>query len=55
MTAAINIRKASSGDSSMLSGIIRESFCDVAERFGLTSENCPKHPSNCTQEKESEL
>jgi len=20
----------------------------VAERFGLTSENCPKHPSNCT-------
>jgi N-acetylglutamate synthase-like GNAT family acetyltransferase len=22
----------------------------VAERFGLTQENCPRHPSNCTAE-----
>ena len=26
---------------------IRGSFLDVAERFGLTEENCPRHPSNC--------
>ena len=51
MTATINIRQAGSGDSSTLSGIIRESFRDVAERFGLTSENCPKHPSNCSRER----
>ncbi len=50
MIAAINIRQACSDDSSTLSGIIRESFRDVAERFGLTSENCPKHPSNYTRE-----
>ena len=50
MTVAINIRQAGSGDSSTLSGIIRESFRDVAVRFGLTYENCPKHPSNCTRE-----
>jgi diamine N-acetyltransferase len=27
--------------------LIRCSFRDVAERFGLTPRNCPKHPSNC--------
>jgi GNAT superfamily N-acetyltransferase len=27
--------------------IIRTSFRGVALRFGLTEENCPKHPSNC--------
>lgn len=26
------------------------SFQDVAERFGLTQENAPRHPSNCTQD-----
>ena len=41
------IRKANSHDVSVLSGLIRDSFCDVAERFGITPENCPKHPSNC--------
>ncbi|MBW2636569.1 MAG: GNAT family N-acetyltransferase [Deltaproteobacteria bacterium] len=41
------IRKANSQDVSVLSGLIRDSFYDVAERFGITSENCPKHPSNC--------
>ncbi|MBA4367578.1 MAG: GNAT family N-acetyltransferase [Desulfobacterium sp.] len=29
---------------------IRRSFQDVAERFGLTQENAPRHPSNCTVE-----
>jgi len=28
-------------------GLIRNSFRDVAERFKLTAENCPTHPSNC--------
>lgn len=31
-----------------LARLIRHSFADVATRFGLTPENCPKHPSNCT-------
>lgn len=51
MTAGkIHIREARSGDVPLLSGLIRNSFRDVAERFGLTSENCPGHPSNCTEE-----
>jgi N-acetylglutamate synthase-like GNAT family acetyltransferase len=44
----IGIRKANSADIALLSSIIRESFRDVAVKFGLTPENCPKHPSNCT-------
>ncbi len=42
------IRDAISQDDELLARIIRESFRDVAERFGLTPENCPTHPSNCT-------
>jgi N-acetylglutamate synthase-like GNAT family acetyltransferase len=30
--------------------LIRDSFRDVAERFNLTKDNCPKHPSNCTEQ-----
>lgn len=44
------IRAAGSADVPVLSGLIRVSFRDVAERFALTLENCPKHPSNCTDE-----
>lgn len=29
--------------------IISTAFRDVALRFGLTPENCPKHPSNCRE------
>lgn len=43
------IRKADSHDISMLSRLIRDSFRDVAERFDITPENCPKHPSHCTE------
>jgi ribosomal protein S18 acetylase RimI-like enzyme len=43
------MRKADHRDLSLLAAIIRDSYRDVAERFGLTSENCPKHPSNCTE------
>ena len=46
----IEIRSARSSDIPLLAGLIREGFQDVAERFGLTPENCPRHPSNCTAE-----
>ena len=42
------IREADIEDSEVLAKIIHESFKDVAERFSLTPENCPRHPSNCT-------
>ena len=42
------IRPGAETDAELVSGIIRGSFSDVAQRFGLTRENCPKHPSNCT-------
>lgn len=45
-----HIREASSDDISLLSGLVRQSYRDVAERFELTPVNCPKHPSNCTDE-----
>ena len=44
------IRAAGPADVPLLSSLIRVSFRDVAERFTLTLENCPKHPSNCTDE-----
>ena len=44
------IRTAQPEDLSTLSGIIRDAYRDVADRFELTPENCPKHPSNCTDE-----
>jgi N-acetylglutamate synthase-like GNAT family acetyltransferase len=49
-TEPINIRQADSGDITVLSSLIRDSFRTVAERFNLTSENCPKHPSNCADD-----
>ena len=44
------IRKCGEGDIEVLAETIRNSFRDVAERFGLTPENAPRHPSNCTAE-----
>jgi GNAT superfamily N-acetyltransferase len=41
------IREVKLLDISGLVEIIRTSFADVAVRFSLTEENCPKHPSNC--------
>jgi N-acetylglutamate synthase-like GNAT family acetyltransferase len=41
------IRKAVMSDVPVLVEMIREAFQDVAVRFELTEENCPKHPSNC--------
>lgn len=36
------IREANKGDKSTLVALIRNSFRDVAEKFALTTENCPK-------------
>jgi GNAT superfamily N-acetyltransferase len=46
----IAVKEAGAHEAALLAGIIRDSFRDVAERFGLTPENCPAHPSNCTEE-----
>jgi len=40
------IRTADKSDAELLVELIRKSHADVALRFGLTPENCPKHPSN---------
>lgn len=42
------IRVCTKEDAEILARTIRKSFQDVAERFGLTRENAPRHPSNCT-------
>ena len=49
-TPPFHIRRASPDDTSLLAGIIRTSSVDVAARFGITPENAPSHPSNCTGE-----
>ena len=41
------IRACTRQDVDTLVVTIRGSFRDVAERFGLNEENCPRHPSNC--------
>jgi GNAT superfamily N-acetyltransferase len=42
-----NIRNAEINNTKLISNIIRASHKDVAEKFDLTIDNCPKHPSNC--------
>jgi ribosomal protein S18 acetylase RimI-like enzyme len=41
------IRPCTQEDTAVLAETIRGAFRDVAERFDLTEENCPRHPSNC--------
>ena len=48
MNPRITIRDATLRDAEMIAHLIRVSFRDVAARFSLTPENCPKHPYNCT-------
>jgi len=43
------IRSCTPEDASVLAETIRTSFKDVAERFRLTRENAPRHPSNGTE------
>lgn len=50
MKTGYSIRRATRDDIAVLAETIRKSFRDVADRFGLTPENAPKHPSNCTVE-----
>jgi ribosomal protein S18 acetylase RimI-like enzyme len=42
------IRTCTREDIDILVETIRGAFRDVAERFGLTEENCPRHASHCT-------
>ena len=42
------IRVCTQKDIGVLVETIRRSFQDIAERFDLTQENAPRHPSNCT-------
>jgi len=44
------VREAAEGGAALLARLIRRSFRDVAERFGLTLQNCPANPSNCTED-----
>jgi N-acetylglutamate synthase-like GNAT family acetyltransferase len=46
----IDIRITNPDDTALLCRLIHDSFRDVAERFSLTPEKCPKHPSNYTEE-----
>ncbi|MEN6638272.1 MAG: GNAT family N-acetyltransferase [Smithella sp.] len=44
------IRICTKEDLDVLVDIIVDSFQDVAERFGLSPQNSPTHPSNCRPE-----
>lgn len=44
----MHIRTATEADGELLAGLISESNRDVAVRFRLDADNCPKHPSFCT-------
>jgi predicted N-acetyltransferase YhbS len=45
----LSIVPASPQDIIRITAIIRAAFGIVARRFDLTPENCPKHPSNCSE------
>lgn len=45
------IRQANKADIDTLVTLLRNSFRDVAERFELTIENCPKNLAFCTKER----
>lgn len=45
------IRQASLADLSLLVNLLRRSFMDVAKRFNLTVENCPKNLAFCTEQR----
>jgi len=41
LIAVFSIRELEFADAALFADIIRRSFADVAQRFGLTQENCP--------------
>lgn len=48
MAMSSKIHICTEKDARVLAEITRMSFQDVADRFDLTPENAPRHPSNCT-------
>lgn len=46
---AMQIREATTEDLATIAMLVSESNKDVAVKFGLNAENCPKHPSFCTE------
>ena len=48
MVGQPQIIRAGLGDVPTLVGLICDAYRDVAQRYNLTPENCPKHPSNYT-------
>lgn len=44
------IRNVSPNEADQIAALLRAAYADVAQRFGLTPENCPKHPSNVQPE-----
>lgn len=49
MTTPVHISPASAQDIIRITALIRAAFGVVAKRFDLTPTNCPKHPSNSTE------
>lgn len=41
------IRPATEADAPVLASLVSRANLDVARQFGLTPDNCPKHPSQC--------
>jgi N-acetylglutamate synthase-like GNAT family acetyltransferase len=50
MSSNMKIRPATENDIQITVSILRRSFKTVADRFGFTMENCPRHMSFCTEE-----
>ena len=48
MSDRLTIREAFTADAELIARLIREANADVAIRFGLSRENCPKHTAFCT-------
>lgn len=48
MKTVVEIRETGTQDVATIAMFVSESNKDVAAKFGLNAENCPKHPSFCT-------
>jgi GNAT superfamily N-acetyltransferase len=44
----MKIKEVSAGDAAIIAMLISEANKDVAAKFGLDADNCPKHPSFCS-------
>ena len=49
MHITAQLREGTRADLATLAMLVSESNKDIAVRFGLNGENCPKHPSFCTE------